>query len=106
MARDIDEIRSDVGKLPDEELPDIEELTGDLRMLADIVGVRAALRVSQAFNGTPIRLYGCKKWILRYRDRCIRRDADKGMSGLDLGRKYGIGERRIWQILGQAEPEV
>lgn len=93
-------------ELPDEALPALEELSGDLRLLAEIIGVRLALRVAQVFSGTPIRVYGVRKWIIRHRDRCMRREYDQGgISGVDLGRKYKVGERQTWYILGSAEPD-
>jgi len=93
-------------ELPDDALPAIDELSGDLRLLAEIVGVRPALRVAQAFGGTSIRVYGVNKWLRRHRDRCMRREYEKGgISGVDLGRKYNISERHIWNILGSAEAD-
>lgn len=94
-------------ELPDDALPALEELSGDLRMLAEIpgVGVKLALRIAQEFGGTVIRLYNLNKFLRRWRDRCIRRDYDNGMTGVELARKYGLSERRIWDILGSAEPE-
>ncbi len=95
-----------VVELPDDALPGIEELTGDLRLLAEIVGVAVALRIAQVFGGTPIRIYGVGKWLRRHRDRCIRRDYDQGdITAIELGRKYKLGERQIWNILGSAEPD-
>lgn len=98
------EARNDIIKLPEDALPSIDSLSGDLQMLAGIVGIAKALEVAQVFNGTPLRLYGVNKWLLRHRDRCIRRDS-VNMSGVELARKYGISERRIWQILGEPEPD-
>lgn len=99
----IDEL--DVIELPEDALPDLDKLSGDLHMLAELVGVGMALRIAQAFGGTPIRIYGVGKWLRRHRDRCIRRDSDKGVSAVELGRKYRLSERHIWNILGSPEPE-
>lgn len=94
----------DIIRLPEDALPDIGELSGDLRMLAERVGVAKALEVGQVFNGTPIRVYGVARFIRRWRDRCIRRDSEH-MSGIELARKYNLSDRQIWNILGEAEPD-
>ena len=91
--------------LPPDALPDISELSGDLRLLAEIVGVGKALEVAQRFHGTPIRLWGASRFVRRHRDRAIRRDYDAGMTGVELARKYRLSERHIWNILGSPEPE-
>lgn len=96
---------SNIIALPDDALPKIEELTGDLRILAEIAGVRLALEIGQRFHGTPIRVWNVEKFVRRHRDRCIRRDADRGRSGVDLARKYRLTERQIWNILGSPEPD-
>lgn len=98
---------SDIVELPDDALPGLDNLNGDLRMLAEVpgVGVAMALRIAQIFGGTPIRIYGVGKWLRRHRDRCIRRDYDNGISAVELGRKYKLGERQIWNILGTSEPD-
>lgn len=97
----------DVIELPEDALPSIDELSGDLRMLAEIpgVGVRLALRIAQVFGGTPIRVWGVGKWIRRERDRCIRREYDAGRPVVELARKYNRSDRRIWDILGAPEPD-
>jgi len=97
----------DIIDLPDDALPELNKLSGDLRMLAEVpgVGVAQALRIAQIFGGTPIRIYGVQKWLRRHRDRCIRKDYDNSVSAVELGRKYRLSERQIWNILGTPEPE-
>lgn len=92
-------------ELPDDALPEIDELTGDLRILAEIVGVRKALEIGQRFHGTSIRIWGVMKFVRRHRDRCMRRDADHGHSGIKLARKYHLCERQVWNILGSPEED-
>ena len=67
-----------VNSLPDEALPDLAELNGDMRILAEEVGVRMALRIAELFGGTSLQLYGHKKWIIRWRDQVIRAEYDAG----------------------------
>lgn len=97
----------DIVELPEDALPGLEHLSGDLRQLAEIpeVGVALALHIAQIFGGTPIRIYGVGKWLRRHRDRCIRRDYDHGVSAVELARKYKLSERHIWNILGSPEPD-
>jgi len=91
-------------RLPDDALPEIKELTGDLRLLAEIVGVAKALEVGQVFCSTPIRCYNVHKWLRRWRDRQIRQDSEH-LSGIELARKYRLSDRQIWNILGSPEPD-
>ena len=93
-------------ELPDDALPAVEELRGDLRLLAEIVGVKLALRVAQVVDGTPLRIYGGRRWVRRFRDRSMRHECDVGgITVVDLARKYGVSERQAYNILGQAEPD-
>lgn len=89
--------------LPDEALPDINELKGDLRMLAEKLGVRAALQASEVFDGTTCRLGGCRRWLVRWRDKQMRMEYDKGgISVVELARKYGISDRHTSNILSRS----
>lgn len=98
--------RYTVDKLPEDALPDIEELSGDLRLLAEVVGVRLALRISELFDGTPARLYGHDRWLRRLRDKEMRAEYDRGgISVVDLARKYGVSERHAYNILGMEPGE-
>ncbi len=95
-----------IDDLPDECLPELDELSGDLRMLAEKVGVRKALEISELFNGTPARLYGHHRWVVRQRDREMRKEYDRGgISVVDLARKYKVSERQAYTILGQEPGE-
>lgn len=93
----------DVEDISPEELPDIEELHGDLRLLAELVGVPQAIRIGMAFNGVPLRLWGMAKLKRRWRDNRIRRQYDQGVSVIDLARQYKTSDRQIWDILGRVD---
>lgn len=98
--------RYSIDNLPDDALPEMEELAGDLRILAELVGVRMALKISERFDGTPARLYGHRRWLTRFRDGKIREEYDRGgVSGVELARRYGLSDRHIWNILGKVEGE-
>lgn len=102
---DANPIRQDVIRLPADALPAVEELSGDLRLLAETIGVDLAMVVGQVFQDTPIRIYGVKTLLLRYRNRRIRAECDAGETAARLARRYGLSERQIWNILGTAEPD-
>lgn len=79
----------------------IERLPGDLRVLAEICGIEAALKIADRFQGTYIyipRLDGLKREI---RDQAIRDEYDKGeTTAKALALKYDLSIRRIFDILG------
>ncbi|ADW18594.1 putative bacteriophage DNA transposition protein B [Desulfobulbus propionicus DSM 2032] len=90
--------------LPPDAWPRLEELNGDMRTIAELIGIGNALKLAQRFDGTPVRIYGWKTWTRSWRDRCIRSDYDTGKySGVELARKYGLQERQIWNILGRSD---
>jgi Mor family transcriptional regulator len=94
----------DIIELPDDALPDIEELAGDLRLLAEIVGVKLALLVAQRLGGTPLRIATGRKWVLRRRNKMMRAEYDRGgITVVDLARKYRVGERQAYNILGSPD---
>jgi hypothetical protein len=95
-------------ELPDDALPALEDLDGDLRLLAEKIGdVRKALEIGQLIGSTPLRLTGVGKWLRRHRDRCMRREYDTGeITGEALARKYKLGDRQVWNILGSGDEAV
>ena len=96
--------QEDIIDLPPDAWPRIEDLSGDMRTVAELIGIGNALILAQRFDGTPVRIYGWKTWTRSWRDRCIRRDYDTGRySGIELARKYGLQERQIWYILGKVD---
>lgn len=93
-------------ELPADAWPRIEQLDGDVRTVAELIGIGNTVKLAQHFDGLPLRLYGWKRWTRTWRNNCIRRDYDNGNnSGKELARKYGLQERQIWKILGQADDE-
>jgi Mor family transcriptional regulator len=99
-----DDDNDDIIELPDDALPEIEELAGDLRLLAEIVGVKPALIVAQRLGGTPLRIPTGRKWILRWRNKMMRAEADRGgITVVDLARKYRLSERQTYNILGSVD---
>ena len=90
--------------LPREAWPRLDELHGDLQAVAELVGIGPALLLAQVFDGSPIRLYGIRQWMRRYRDRCIRADYDTGrFTVIELGRRYDLSDRQISNILSRLD---
>jgi Mor family transcriptional regulator len=98
--------------LPEAELPLIKELPGDLSRMAgiitgfinnDLVSVRIIEALSREFRGVNVYFPSLDKLMRNSRDRRIREDFDAGTTGHQLAMKYSLSERRIWEILGQAE---
>lgn len=90
--------------LPKEAWPRLDELHGDLQAVAELVGIGPALLLAQVFDGSPIRLYGIRQWMRRYRDRCIRADYDTGrFTVIELGRRYDLSDRQISNILSRLD---
>jgi len=95
-----------IADIPDDALPSIDDLNGDLRIMAGLVGVRQALVIAEAFDGTPIRCYGIKKLKGRWRNSAIRQMADNGVSVIRLARMYDLCDRQIKNILGTVDEET
>lgn len=96
--------------IPDEYLPEIDELPGDLKRIAAEVdlhrpgdGVEIALLLGQLFPGIPLYMHNIDKLARAIRDDAIRVEYDAGGTTIrELALKYGRSTRRIEQILNQA----
>lgn len=96
--------------IPEEYLPTIGELPGDLSRLAEIIeshapgqGVKITVAIADEFRGTKIHCHNMDALKRKVRDSRIVDQFDKGVSVPDIARKFRLGERRVWSILGQAE---
>lgn len=93
-------------KLPPDALPSLDDLHGDLRLLAEIVGVEMALLVGQIVDGTPLQIYGVRTLLRKVRDKRMRAEYDAGgITVVDLARKNCMTERQAYNILGKPEPD-
>ncbi len=81
----------------DEEL--IRALPGDLRRIAEVAGLEAAVRIGQAFRGTLLYVSGVDDMVRAVRDEMIRREYDAGKPSRRLALKYGLTQRQIQKIL-------
>jgi Mor family transcriptional regulator len=81
----------------------MESLPGDLRRIAEVAGLEAAVRIARAFRGTYLYVPGLDDLMKQIRDEKIRREYDQGGSVKRLSIKYGITERGIWKVLKRPE---
>lgn len=84
----------------------IQYLSGDLKRIAEVAGIEAALKIAHAFRGAYIYISGLDKLMRLARDEKIRDEYDQGVSVRRLALKYQITERGIRKILGKPSSEI
>lgn len=95
--------------IPEEYLPEIAELPGDLRRIAQAMAehyapaeaVRIATLLGQLFPGIPLYMHNVNKLLLTIRDDAIRAERDGGASVKELAIRYRRSTRQIENIIGQ-----
>lgn len=93
--------------LPDDAMPSIEELPGDLRLIAEVIGVRPTMQLAQVFGGTPLYIVKIDGFARRLRDKAFREEFDqrtgRGETATavvrDIARTRGLCERQLWNIV-------
>lgn len=98
--------------LPEDALPSLRELPGDLRQVAETIlpvlmseqaAVRAVILLVDKFRGTYIYCRGLAEWKISYRNGCIRKEYDQGRRVPEIARRWRLSERWVWDILGRLE---
>jgi len=106
--------RNGIITIPDDALPPISELPGDLRRVAEIIrpavatelmAVRLVFMMADEFGGTDIYCAGLGKWRKRWRDQQIRAEYDQNAKVPQIARRYSLSERWVWDILGRLPPD-
>lgn len=85
----------------------IKNLPGDLKELAEIIGVEKTLLVVERFGGTYIRVPKCDGIIREVRNKKIRSLYDGGdydIRGLAL--QFRLTDRQISTILSETDKEI
>ena len=103
----------DLTELPDEYLPKIDDLPGELAQLAreiavitgDEQAVRIVLHLEQQFRGTAVYFHNLDQLRRKVRDRTIIERYTAGEKADDIARSVGRSSRQIWNILGR-EPHI
>lgn len=92
--------------IPAEYLPSIEELPGDLAMIAKALtpyfpnqSLQITLVMAQIFRAQYLHIHNIDSIINKYRDDLIRSEYDRGVSVRDLGIKNHLGKSTIEKIL-------
>ncbi len=84
----------------------IERLPGNLQIIAERLGLKAAIEISKLFGGTHPYIPKLDDFYREIRDQQIREEYDRNKTtAATLALKHGLTERHIWTILG-TEPEA
>lgn len=83
----------------------IEQLPGDIRRIAEVIGVEAALALAKEFRGTYLYIHNLDDLFREIRNKDIRKAYTSGKPVRSLAIKHRLTERQIWNILGN-EPET
>jgi Mor family transcriptional regulator len=79
-----------------------EMLGGDLRRIADVAGLEAAIKISRAMRGTTIYIPSLDEIERLARDERIRHDYHiKGYSARRVAMLHEVTERAVWKILNR-----
>lgn len=84
----------------------IESLPGDLKQIAQVAGLEAAIRIARAFRGTYLYVPGLDELMKQIRDEKIRKEYDEGSGTKGLAAKYGVSQRHIRRILHSQASEL
>jgi Mor family transcriptional regulator len=84
----------------------IASLPGDLRRIAEVAGVEAAVRIAREFKGTYVYIPRLSELIRQARDLRIRADYDRGIPVRRIALKHGLTQRGVRKILNRPSPEV
>ncbi len=102
----------DLKSLPDNLVPHIEELPGDLSQLARAIdevvpgfGVKVVLRIAEEFRGTTVYFHNLDALERKARNRLIIEMYDRGVRVPEIARTVRLSERQVWAILGKEPGE-
>lgn len=88
-----------------EEALSLSAMNDDVKTIAGIVGVRAAIEIMQALGGGTIYVPGPEEVRRSLRDERIRREYASGARVRDLCRRYRISDRTVYRVLKSADME-
>ena len=84
----------------------LEDLNGNARELAELIGMEAFIRLVGVYGGTSsLYVPKAEQLVLPVRDELIRREFDGGNS-TQLARKWGLTERYIREIVKEKLKEL
>lgn len=82
----------------------LEDLPESYRQVAEVVGVEAAVRLSEHLGGCSFYFPKLDGLVLKKRDEAIRREFT-GMNHRELARKYNLSEQQIRNILANGKDD-
>jgi Mor family transcriptional regulator len=82
---------------------DAKDLPGELKDIADVIGVAATIKLAKAFRGCRIYICNIDPIIRKQRNSKICKAYDQGEKVIKLARKYGLSTRHIEKILSTPE---
>lgn len=107
------QFRRPVVHLPDQWLPDIEALPGELKYIAEAIeqhmpglGVRLTLLLAQVFPAQHLYIRKADKFILCWRNSVMRALYDQDtVTAKELSSLTGLSERQVWSILSEPDSQ-
>jgi len=98
--------------IAEEYLPAIDELPGDLRLVALAVeqympgnGVKVAVILASEYRGQSLYFRGIDYLEKQVRDDAIRKAYDQGARIIDLGLKWGLCRSAVEKIVARPDTE-
>lgn len=79
----------------------IEKLPGDLRRIAELIGLENTVKLSREFRACWVYMSSLDEIEREIRDEKIRAEYDAGKKPRDIALGHNLGERQIWNILGK-----
>ena len=81
------------------------DLPGELKDIADVIGVLNTIKLAQAFRGCTLYICNIDPLIRKHRNSNIRKAYDQGERVVGLARKHRLSTRQIERILNTPEKE-
>ena len=89
--------------IPSELIPEAKDLPGDLKDVADVIGVANTIKLAQEFRGCTIYVCNIDRFLRKKRNIEICNAYDQGEKVVRLARKYRLSTRQIERILSSPD---
>lgn len=86
--------------------PLLKYLPGELRRIADVVGLEGAVKIAAVFGGNVLYVPALEELQRLARDETIRRQFRGGVIARILAERFGLTERSIWRVLKRPVPRL
>lgn len=84
----------------------IQSLPGDLKRIALVAGLEAAVKIARAFRGDMLYVTGLDEFERLMRDEIIRGEFDRGVPARKLAREHGMSVRGVRKVLSRPSGEI